>query len=91
MPVQLYVVDNSMVLFSMVAYGFTSALCEIISNPDGAREPCIVEVASSCISASTRRQIYFNAVDGCDLIRNQMMDEPRIKLGTALFALCLAP
>jgi hypothetical protein len=43
MPVQIYVVDNSIVLFSMVAFGFTSALCEIISNPDGAREPRIVE------------------------------------------------
>jgi hypothetical protein len=50
-----------------------------------------VEAASSCISDSTRRQIYFNAVDGRGLIRNQMMDEPRLKLGTALFALCLAP
>lgn len=42
-----------------------------------------VEAASSCISVSTRRQIYFNAVDGRGLIRNQMMDERRLKLGTA--------
>jgi hypothetical protein len=50
-----------------------------------------VEAASSWILVSTRRQIYFYAVGGHGLIRNQMMDEPGLKLGTALFALCLAP